>query len=98
MRFIADLVDLGFKLFEVLILARVLLSWINADPYNQIVKFIYNTTEPILAPIRRTTEPILAPIRWRLPPSLSNLDFSPMIVLLIAIVLNTIIIRLLYSL
>jgi len=87
MRFIADLVDLGFKLFEVLILARVLLSWISADPYNQVVKFIYNTTEPILAPVRR-----------RLPASLGGLDFSPLIVLLIALVLNRIILQLLYSL
>jgi YggT family protein len=53
-----------------IIIARAVLSWVNPDPYNPIVRFLY-----------RVTEPVLRPIRERLP-SFSGLDLSPMIVLL----------------
>ncbi|VAX37624.1 Cell division integral membrane protein, YggT and half-length relatives [hydrothermal vent metagenome] len=36
-----------------LILIRALISWVNPDPYNGIVQFLYKMTEPILQPIRR---------------------------------------------
>ena len=36
-----------------LILIRALISWVNPDPYNPIVQFLYKTTEPILYPIRK---------------------------------------------
>lgn len=36
-----------------LILIRALISWVNPDPYNSIVQFLYKTTEPILHPIRK---------------------------------------------
>lgn len=52
-----------------LILVRALLSWVNPDPYNPIVQFLYKTTEPILQPLRRV-----------LPMSLRfGLDLSPLI-------------------
>jgi YggT family protein len=58
-----------FQIFYLLILARVIISWIRLDPSNPIVQFIYNATEPILAPIRRM-----------LPPA-GGIDFSPLILL-----------------
>lgn len=36
-----------------LIIIRALISWVNPDPYNPIVQFLYKTTEPILVPFRR---------------------------------------------
>lgn len=36
-----------------LVVIRALLSWVNPDPYNPIVKFIERATEPLLAPFRR---------------------------------------------
>ncbi len=36
-----------------LILIRALVSWFSPDPYNQLVQILYQTTEPILEPIRR---------------------------------------------
>ena len=36
-----------------LIIARALLSWVNPDPYNPIVRFLYNVTEPVLGWVRR---------------------------------------------
>jgi YggT family protein len=85
-RTLIELVNLGFRLFELLILARILLSWINPDPFSPIVQFLHNTTEPFLAPIRR-----------RLPPT-GMFDLSPMIVILIAVVANQLIVQLLFSL
>ncbi len=60
------------NLYELVIFARVILSWVNADPYNPIVRFIYNITEPVLAPIRQL-----------LPTERIGIDFSPFIIILI---------------
>jgi YggT family protein len=61
-----------------LVIARAVLSWVSPDPYNPIVRFIHNTTEPVLYRVRR----------W-LPLGFSGIDFSPLIVLLIIIFLQT---------
>lgn len=47
-----------FYVLYILLLIRALLSWINLDPYNPIVRFIYLATEPILAPFRRVIPPL----------------------------------------
>ena len=46
------------QLYFLLLLARALLSWIRPDPYNPIVRFIYQATEPLLAPFRRLIPPV----------------------------------------
>ena len=48
------------------ILIRALISWVNPDPFNPIVRFLESVTEPVLEPIRRVV------------PSM-GLDLSPMI-------------------
>ena len=74
--FLTPIVDFVFQLFDLLLLARVLLSWINLDPYNPIVKFLYDITEPVLAPIRRRVAPM------------GGLDLSPIIAIIILLVLR----------
>jgi YggT family protein len=49
-----------------LVIIRALLSWVSPDPYNPVVRFIYNVTEPVLAPFRRIV-----------PAYASGMDFSP---------------------
>lgn len=56
-----------------LILVRVLISWVNPDPYNPIVQFLYKATEPILEPIRK-----LLPFSLKF-----SIDISPIIAFLI---------------
>jgi len=73
---LTPIVDLVFTLFELVLLARVVLSWLQVDPSNPIVKFLYDITEPVLAPIRRRVAPM------------GGLDLSPIIALLILIVLR----------
>lgn len=56
-------------------IARALVSWVNADPYNPIVRFLYRVTEPVLRYIRR------------LLPDMGGIDLSPVIVIAIIIFL-----------
>jgi YggT family protein len=60
-----------------LVIARAVLSWVSPDPYNPIVRFIYNVTEPVLGWVRR-----------KLPMSFGQMDFSPIIVFLAIIFLQ----------
>ncbi len=46
------LLGMIFKMIYFVLVIRMLLSWVNPDPYNQIVRIIYRVTEPILAPFR----------------------------------------------
>jgi YggT family protein len=84
--FLLQLIDLAFTVFELLILARILLSWFQLNPYNPVVQFLYSVTEPILAPIRRRM------------PSMGMFDFSPMIAIIIAIIAQRILESLVISL
>ena len=65
-------------IYSWILIIRVVMSWMNVNPYNPIVRIIYAITEPVLAPIRRAL------------PSLGGLDFSPMIVLIAIILLRSI--------
>ncbi len=69
---LAKIIDMGLTLYIWVIIARALISWVNPDPYNPIVTFLYRATEPVMAPIRR-----LIPIRGL------GIDISPIIVIMI---------------
>ena len=77
----ASLIELFLLMFTLLILARVLMSWVQVDPYHPVAQFIYQATEPILKPVREV-----------LPPA-AGFDFSPIVVLIIAQVVGNIIIN-----
>jgi len=50
---IATVIDWILNIYMFLIIARAVISWVNPDPYNPIVNFLYQTTEPVLYRIRR---------------------------------------------
>ena len=52
-----------------IIIIRALISWVNPDPYNSIVQFLYRVTEPILIPIRRIL------------PAMGGFELSPIVAL-----------------
>ena len=56
---VAHLLEALITILYWLIIVRALISWVNPDPFNPIVQFLYKTTDPILAPIRKFM-PILA--------------------------------------
>jgi YggT family protein len=68
---LATLVYVVLQVYFWIIIARAVLSWVNPDPFNPIVRFLYRVTEPVLRPIRR-----------RLPTMGMGLDLSPMLVIL----------------
>jgi YggT family protein len=55
---VAKMADMLLGVLYWLILVRALISWVNPDPFNPIVQFLYRTTEPILTPIRRILPPM----------------------------------------
>lgn len=75
---VAKVLDLALSLYMWIVVARAVLSWVNPDPYNAIVRFI-----------NAVTEPVLYQIRSRLPVIFGGIDFSPMIVFLGVIFLRT---------
>ena len=53
---LAKLIELAsglLTLYKYILLASVIVSWVNADPYNPLVNFIHRVTEPVLRKIRR---------------------------------------------
>jgi YggT family protein len=75
------------NIFMWIVIARAILSWVNPDPYNPIVRFIHNITEPVLYQIRK-----------RVPLNFGGIDFSPVIVLLAVIFLQRFVVASLYEL
>ena len=54
-----------------ILIARAVISWVNPDPYNPIVRFLYNVTEPVLYRVRRLV-----------PAVFGGIDLSPLILIL----------------
>jgi YggT family protein len=65
-----------------IVIARAILSWVNPDPYNPIVRFIHNVTEPVLYRIRS-----------KIPINFGGIDFSPIIVILGVIFLQNFVVN-----
>ena len=84
---IAKVLDVVLSIFMWIVIARAILSWVSPDPYNPIVRFIHNITEPVLYQIRK-----------RVPINFGGIDFSPIIVLLAIIFLQQFVVQSLYDL
>jgi YggT family protein len=65
-----DIVSLVFQVYIFIVIARALISWVNPDPSNPIVRFLYSATEPVLALMKRY-----------LPLQFSGIDLSPIALL-----------------
>ena len=50
---LAQVLDYLLWAYWWILLGRVIISWVNADPDNPIVRFLYIATEPVLARVRR---------------------------------------------
>ncbi len=79
---ISQILNIVLNIFMWIIIIRALISWVNPDPYNPIVQFLFKVTEPVLFPIRRA-----------LPISGIGIDFSPIIVFLIIIFLQNFLVK-----
>ncbi len=73
---VVAIMALLIRIYSFVILARVLMSWVQIDPYSPLARTIYDLTEPVLAPVRNL-----------LPPA-AGLDFSPIIVIILLQVIS----------
>ncbi|MBT3257224.1 MAG: YggT family protein [Deltaproteobacteria bacterium] len=79
---IAKILDIALTLYMWIIIVRAVISWVNPDPRNPIIRFLNTVTEPVLYRIRRL-----------LPISFGGIDFSPILVLLVIIFVQSFLVR-----
>lgn len=79
---LAVILHYALTIYMWIIVARAIISWVNPDPYNPIVRFLYQTTEPVLYRIRRM-----------LPMRMAGLDLSPIVVFIIILFLENFLVR-----
>lgn len=73
----AQVVQVAISVLWWLIIIRALISWVNPDPYNPIVQFLY-----------KTTEPFLIPFKWIIPSYKIGIDLSPIFAILVLMFLR----------
>ena len=76
MNWLYSFIDILFYALNLAILIRVIVSWLNINPYNPIVSLIYQVTDPILEPLRRIIPP------------LGMIDISPIVAMLLLSVIQ----------
>ena len=67
---VAFILDTILTIYMWIIIGSALISWVNPDPYNPIVRFLHSVTDPVLRPIRRRIGIAM------------GIDISPMLVIL----------------
>lgn len=82
---LVELTDGVLTIYKYILIAAALLSWVNPDPYNPIVNFLYRVTEPLLSRIRRIL------------PSMGPVDFSPMVAFALIYVIQIVVLNTLYQ-
>ena len=83
---LAQLLNSLFEIYWWILIIRVLLSWVNPDPFNPIVQFLMRATDPVLEPLRR------------LIPPLGMFDLSPIVALLLLRALQSFLVKTLLDL
>ncbi len=73
----AQVLNVAISLLWWLIIIRALISWVNPDPFNPIVQFLFRTTEPFLLPFKKIIP------SWRI-----GLDLSPIFAILALVFLR----------
>ncbi len=73
-----NLISFVANVYTLIIIARVLLSWVSHNPTNPVIRFLYEVTDP--------------PLRWirRYVPLFGGIDISPMILILAIYILERI--------
>jgi len=84
---VASVLSMLLTIYMWIIIARALVSWVNPDPHNPIVRFLYSATEPVLYRLRRA-----------LPLYAGGIDFSPIIVFVAIYFLELFVVRSLHDL
>ena len=81
---VADLLNFVFEAYIWIVIGRAVISWVNPDPYNPIVKFLRQVTDPLLVRIRQIV------------PTMGGFDLSPMVLILAIMFLKRFLVPTLY--
>lgn len=79
---VANVLNFVLLAFMWIVIARAILSWVNPDPFNPIVRFIHNVTEPVLYQIRT-----------KIPINFGGIDLSPILVILVVYFLRDFVVK-----
>ena len=84
---LASLLGMVIWVYTWILIGRAVISWVNPDPYNPIVRFLYSATEPVIRRVRRVV-----------PTVAGGIDFAPMILLLALFFLQEFLVQSLHDL
>ncbi len=73
------------RIYMIILIIRAVISWVNPDPYNFLVRAVYELTEPVLQRVRRL-----------LPVAGGGIDFSPVIVIILIYIVSSLLAKLVY--
>jgi YggT family protein len=82
---VAFILDSILSIYMWIIIISALISWVNPDPYNPIVRFLHTVTDPVLRPVRKRLGMAM------------GIDISPLIVILIIMFIKHFIIASLFE-
>jgi YggT family protein len=83
---VAIVLNMALSFYMWIVIARAVLSWLSPDPFNPIVRFIYNITDPVLKAVRSKL------------PLIEGIDISPIIVILCIYFLQAFVVKSLFDL
>ncbi|NKE70409.1 YggT family protein [Candidatus Manganitrophus noduliformans] len=84
---LATILNYVLEIYTWVIIIRALISWVNPDPYNPIVQFLYKITEPVLYPLRKLMRTYS-----------TGIDLSPLVAILIIMFLRQFLVSSLFEL
>lgn len=84
---IAKVISMIINIYQFIIIGSVIISWVGADPYNPIVRFLRQATEPVFSRVRRILPRAIFKI---------GLDFTPLIVLVLLVLFENLVVGALY--
>ncbi|WP_456384099.1 YggT family protein [Persephonella sp.] len=74
---VARILDIALTIYMWIVIISALISWVNPDPYNPVVRFLRNVTEPVYRKIRKF-----------IPTYFGGIDIAPLIVIFIIMFLQ----------
>lgn len=77
----ADVLGMLIQIYTWIVIIAALITWVNPDPYNPVVRFLYSVTEPVFSWVRSIIGRVI-------PIHTLGIDFSPLIVVLILVFLQ----------
>jgi YggT family protein len=84
---IAELIDIVLRAYTLIVVAYALLSWVQPDPGNPIVRFVAAVTEPVLSPFRRLIPPYKT----------GGIDISPVLVIFVILFIRSSLVPILFD-